>query len=63
MFFFDYGNALLFEAKKAGADYVDPKTGDLKYKSYIESILGPEYFDFGFGPFRWVCTSADPAEL
>lgn len=63
MFFFDYGNAFLFEAQKAGADVLNPATGKPRYKSYIESILGPEYFDYGFGPFRWVCTSADPEEL
>ena len=63
MFFFDYGNAFLFEAQKAGADVTDPKTGLPRYRSYIESILGPEYFDYGFGPYRWVCTSADPNEL
>jgi len=63
MFFFDYGNAFLFEAEKAGADVIDPKTGEPRYKSYIESILGPEYFDYGFGPYRWVCSSGDPNEL
>lgn len=63
MFFFDYGNAFLFEAQKAGADVLDPKSGHPRYRSYIESILGPEYFDYGFGPYRWVCTSADPNEL
>lgn len=62
MFFFDYGNAMLFEAQKAGADVFD-SNGQPRYKSYIESILGPEYFDYGFGPYRWVCTSADPNEL
>ena len=62
MFFFDYGNAMLFEAEKAGAD-VFTKDKQPRYRSYIESILGPEYFDNGFGPYRWVCTSADPEEL
>jgi urocanate hydratase len=62
MFFFDYGNAMLFEAQKAGADVLLP-SGEPRYKSYIESILGPEYFDYGFGPYRWVCTSGDPEEL
>ena len=63
MFFFDYGNALIFEAQNAGADVLNPKTKEPRYKSYVESILGPEYFDYGFGPFRWVCTSLDPEEL
>ena len=62
MFFFDYGNAFIFEAGKAGADVLD-QNGQPRYKSYVESILGPEYFDYGFGPYRWVCTSADPNEL
>lgn len=62
MFFFDYGNAFLFEAEKAGAN-VSLSNGDPRYKSYVESILGPEYFDYGFGPYRWVCSSADPEEL
>ena len=62
MFFFDYGNAFLFEAKNAKADVLDIN-GLPKYKSYVESILGPEYFDYGFGPYRWVCTSTDPKEL
>lgn len=63
MFFFDYGNAFLFEAQKAGGEVVDPRTSEPRYRSYVESILGPEYFDYGFGPYRWVCTSADPNEL
>lgn len=62
MFFFDYGNAFLFEAGKAGADVID-SSKQPRYRSYVESILGPEYFDYGFGPYRWVCTSADPKEL
>lgn len=62
MFFFDYGNAFLFEAQKANADVLNAD-GTPKYRSYIESILGPEYFDYGFGPYRWVCTSLDPNEL
>jgi urocanate hydratase len=62
MLWFDYGNAFLFEAKKAGADILDVN-GDYKYKSYIQSILGPEYFDYGFGPYRWVCTSGKPEDL
>ena len=59
MFFFDYGNAFLFEAEKAGAQ-VNKEDGTPRYKSYVESIMGPEYFDYGFGPYRWVCTSGDP---
>lgn len=62
MYFFDYGNALLYEARKAGADLLNDK-GQVIYKSYIQDILGPEYFDYGFGPYRWVCTSGDPNEL
>lgn len=62
MFFFDYGNAFLFEAEKAKAD-VFQNSGEPRYKSYIESILGPEYFDYGFGPYRWVCTSGESKEL
>ena len=53
---------MLFEAQKAGADVL-LQNGEPRYKSYIESILGPEYFDYGFGPYRWVCTSANPEEL
>lgn len=56
MYFFDYGNAFLYEAEIAGAD-VKLKDGTPRYRSYIEDILGPEYFDCGFGPYRWVCTS------
>jgi len=61
MFFFDYGNAFLYEAEKAGADVMTG--GNPRYKSYVESILGPEYFDYGFGPYRWVCTSGLSEEL
>src|SRR5690606_23404651 len=61
--FFDYGNAFLLEASRAGADIMDnPGTG-FRYPSYVEDILGPLCFDYGFGPFRWVCTSCDPADL
>ena len=62
MFFFDYGNAFLFEAQKSNADLTD-RNGQPRYHSYVESIMGPEYFDYGFGPYRWVCTSGDPEEL
>jgi len=62
MYFFDYGNAFLLEASRAGADIVNPD-GTFKYKSYVQDILGPMCFDYGFGPFRWVCTSANAADL
>jgi urocanate hydratase len=62
MYFFDYGNAFLLEASRAGADIV-LANGDFKYKSYVQDILGPMCFDYGFGPFRWVCTSAKPGDL
>lgn len=62
MYFFDYGNAFLLEASRAGADILLPD-GEFKYKSYVQDILGPMCFDFGFGPFRWVCTSARPEDL
>jgi urocanate hydratase len=62
MYFFDYGNAFLLEASRAGADIVKPN-GDFKYNSYVQDILGPMCFDYGFGPFRWVCTSADEKDL
>jgi urocanate hydratase len=62
MYFFDYGNAFLLEAGRAGADVLLPN-GDFKYKSYVQDILGPMCFDYGFGPFRWVCTSAKPQDL
>jgi urocanate hydratase len=62
MYFFDYGNAFLLEASRAGADILLPN-GDFKYKSYVQDILGPMCFDYGFGPFRWVCTSAKPEDL
>jgi len=62
MYFFDYGNAFLLEASRAGADIVNAD-GTFKYKSYVQDILGPMCFDYGFGPFRWVCTSADAADL
>jgi urocanate hydratase len=62
MYFFDYGNAFLLEAMRAGADIVK-EDGTFRYPSYVQDILGPMCFDYGFGPFRWVCTSADPADL
>lgn len=62
MYFWDYGNAFLLEAGRAGAD-VMKKDGSFKYPSYVEDIMGPIYFDYGFGPFRWVCTSANPIDL
>ncbi len=62
MYFFDYGNAFLLEAGRAGADIVKPN-GDFIYNSYVQDILGPMCFDYGFGPFRWVCTSALPQDL
>jgi urocanate hydratase len=62
MFFWDYGNAFLLEASRAGAD-VTAADGEFRYPSYVEDIMGPVCFDYGFGPFRWVCTSADPEDL
>ena len=62
MYFWDYGNAFLLEAGRAGAD-VFKADGKFKYPSYVQDIMGPLYFDFGFGPFRWVCTSSDPKDL
>ncbi|HNJ90011.1 MAG TPA: urocanate hydratase [Chitinophagales bacterium] len=62
MYFFDYGNAFLLEASRAGADIMLPN-GDFKYKSYVQDILGPMCFDYGFGPFRWVCCSNDENDL
>lgn len=62
MYFFDYGNAFLLEASRAGADVLN-KSGRFKYPSYVQDIMGPMCFDFGFGPFRWVCTSANPKDL
>lgn len=61
MYFFDYGNAALLQASRAGADIM--RDGKFRYPSYVEDIMGPIYFDFGFGPFRWVCTSADSTDL
>ncbi len=62
MYFFDYGNAFLLEASRAGADILKDN-GEFRYPSYVQDIMGPLYFDYGFGPFRWVCMSEDPADL
>lgn len=62
MYFFDYGNAFLLEASRAGAN-VKGTNKEFKYPSYVQDILGPMCFDYGFGPFRWVCTSANPKDL
>ncbi len=61
-FFWDYGNAFLLEASRAGADVLNDD-GSFRYPSYVEDIMGPMCFDYGFGPFRWVCTSGNPKEL
>ena len=61
-YFFDYGNAFLLEASRAGGDVVK-KDGEFKYPSYVQDIMGPMCFDYGFGPFRWVCCSNKPADL
>ena len=62
MYFFDYGNAFLLESSRAGADILR-EDGSFRYPSYVQDIMGPMYFDYGFGPFRWVCMSEDPADL
>ena len=62
-YFFDYGNAFLLEASRAGADVKGTNGNEFKYPSYIQDILGPMCFDFGFGPFRWVCASGKPEDL
>tara|TARA_R110002033_G_scaffold6276_1_gene24983 strand:+ start:1819 stop:3819 length:2001 start_codon:yes stop_codon:yes gene_type:complete len=62
-YFFDYGNAFLLEASRAGADVMAENKIDFKYPSYVQDILGPMCFDYGFGPFRWVCTSGKPEDL
>jgi urocanate hydratase len=62
MYFWDYGNAFLLECGRAGAE-VFKKDGEFRYPSYVQDIMGPLFFDYGFGPFRWVCTSGDPADL
>ena len=62
-YFFDYGNAFLLEASRAGADIMADNQIDFRYKSYVQDILGPMCFDYGFGPFRWVCTSGKSEDL
>lgn len=62
-YFFDYGNAFLLEASRAGANVMAKNGIDFKYPSYVQDIMGPMCFDYGFGPFRWVCTSGNPADL
>lgn len=65
-YFFDYGNAFLLEASRAGADVMNPNPTlgrEFKYPSYVQDIMGPMCFDYGFGPFRWVCTSNNPEDL
>ncbi|MCK0132174.1 urocanate hydratase [Flavobacteriaceae bacterium F08102] len=62
-YFFDYGNAFLLEASRAGADVMAANKVDFKYPSYVQDILGPMCFDYGFGPFRWVCTTGKSADL
>jgi urocanate hydratase len=61
-YFFDYGNAFLLEASRAGADVLKPD-GEFRYPSYVQDIMGPLCFDYGFGPFRWVCCSNEPVDL
>ena len=62
MYFFDYGNAFLLQASRAGADIM-LSDGKFRYPSYVQDIMGPLFFDYGFGPFRWVCASEDPHDL
>jgi urocanate hydratase len=62
-YFFDYGNAFLLEASRAGADVMADNGIDFRYPSYVQDILGPMCFDYGFGPFRWVCTSGNAEDL
>ena len=62
-YFFDYGNAFLLESSRAGADIMAKNGIDFKYNSYVQDIMGPMCFDYGFGPFRWVCTSGKPEDL
>lgn len=64
MYFFDYGNAFMLEVSRAGGDvFAKNSTSEFRYRSYVQDILGPMCFDYGFGPFRWVCTSGNPADL
>lgn len=62
MYFFDYGNAFLLQSQRAGADIM-AENGKFRYPSYVQDIMGPMFFDYGFGPFRWVCTSGNPEDL
>ncbi len=62
-YFFDYGNAFLLEASRAGADVMASDGINFRYPSYVQDIMGPLFFDYGFGPFRWVCTSGKPEDL
>jgi len=62
-YFFDYGNAFLLEASRAGADIMASNGIDFRYPSYVQDIMGPMCFDYGFGPFRWVCASGNPEDL
>ncbi|MBC7495321.1 MAG: urocanate hydratase, partial [Flavobacterium sp.] len=62
-YFFDYGNAFLLESSRAGADIMAPNGLDFKYNSYVQDIMGPMCFDYGFGPFRWVCASGKASDL
>ncbi|MGB0933582.1 MAG: urocanate hydratase [Lishizhenia sp.] len=62
-YFFDYGNAFLLEASRAGADILADNGIDFRYPSYVQDIMGPMCFDYGFGPFRWVCASGNPKDL
>ena len=62
-YFFDYGNAFLLEASRANADIMAENKIDFKYNSYVQDIMGPMCFDYGFGPFRWVCASGNPEDL
>ena len=61
-YFWDYGNAFLLESSRAGADVLNDD-GSFRYPSYVEDIMGPMCFDYGFGPYRWVCTSNNPEDL
>ncbi|MDO4190443.1 MAG: urocanate hydratase [Bacteroidales bacterium] len=63
MYFFDYGNAFLLQSSRAGADIMAADGKKFRYPSYVQDIMGPMYFDYGFGPFRWVCTSGKPEDL
>src|SRR5210317_1336632 len=63
MYFFDYGNAFLLESSRAGAEIMDANGEHFRYPSYVQDIMGPMCFDYGFGPFRWVCASGNPDDL